>query len=91
VTTQLRVVYAGDATPTEGASQMGQSRSLSMTHPLDYWRRCVHRPPTRTPASLARIPRRPEMIIDCGTVSKKTRGIILTLFAEAGAFPLFLF
>jgi hypothetical protein len=31
------------------------------------------------------------MIINCGKVSKKTRGIILLLLLEPGAFPLFLF
>jgi len=30
------------------------------------------------------------MIIDCGTVSKKTRGVLLLLLLEGGLFPLFL-
>jgi hypothetical protein len=31
------------------------------------------------------------MIIECGTVSKKTRGVLLLLLLEPSYFPLFLF
>lgn len=30
------------------------------------------------------------MIVDCGKVSKKTRGILLLLLIESGLYPLFL-
>ena len=30
------------------------------------------------------------MIIDCGKVSKKMRGVLLMLYLEGGLFPLFL-
>ena len=40
--------------------------------------------------ALASMLRRSDMIINCGKVSKKTRGILLLLFLESGAYPLFL-
>jgi hypothetical protein len=84
----LRVVDAGGATPTEGRANGAVSFAF-YDLPAQLLA-TMHASAADAPASLARIPRRPEMIIDCGKVSKKTRGVILFLLLESGAYPLFL-
>jgi hypothetical protein len=69
---------------------MGQSRSLSYDPPAQLLATMRASAADTHTGAIRSHPKETEMIIDCGAVSKKTRGVFLLLFLEGGLFPLFL-